>query len=90
MKTDPTDTIFGGAFLGLLAAILFILAFVTIPDKNMTLFTSLASGVIGSGVGTFIGFRWGSSKSSQAKDATIAQMKNPDPTPPPPAAQPGA
>lgn len=75
-----SDDLFGLLFIVLLAAVLGILAFVAIPKENQQLFTALASGVIGSGVGTFIGFRWGSSKSSQAKDATIASLA--DPTPP--------
>lgn len=75
-----SDDLFGLLLMALLAAVLGLLAFVKIPDDNVQLFTALASGVLGSGAGTFIGFKWGSSKSSQAKDATIASLA--DPTPP--------
>lgn len=69
-----TDDLFGAALLLLLTAILGVLAFHAIPPANAQLFTALSSGVVGAGVGTWIGFRWGSSKSSQAKDATIATL----------------
>lgn len=62
------------ALLFLLGSAIYILAFVPVPDKNMTLFAALVGGVIGSGVTTFVQWRWGSSKGSAAKDETIAAL----------------
>jgi uncharacterized membrane protein YeaQ/YmgE (transglycosylase-associated protein family) len=83
MADQPkTDSSFEAAvvfsLIFLLAMILGVLAFVPIPDKNQTLFTSLASGVVGAGVGAFLNFRWGSSASSKAKDDTISKMAGKD------------
>ncbi len=66
------DQIFAGALLVGLFAVLLILAFVQIPEKNMTLFASLASGVVGAGIGTYIGFRWGSAAPPPAGSAAPA------------------
>jgi hypothetical protein len=68
------DTFLAIAIVVLLFAIVLILAFQPIPEKNMTLFASLGSGVIGAGFGTLIGYRWSSSKGSAAKDDTIAAI----------------
>lgn len=77
-----SDDLLGLSLIALLSAVMAALAFVSIPSANVQLFTALAM-VIAGGVGTFLGFKWGSSKSSQAKDATIAAMTVPaDPTPP--------
>lgn len=62
------------AFIFLIAAVLFILAFVTIPKENEVLFGALASGVLGSSITAYVNYRWGSSASSKSKDATIATM----------------
>lgn len=75
-----SDDVFGVLLLALLTLDLGVLAFVSIPKENMELFTALSAGVIGSGVGAWIGYRWGSSKGSAGKDATIAAMAAPDPT----------
>lgn len=74
MNDNRLDTAVILALLVILAGVLLVLAFVPVPDKNMTLFAALASGVVGAGVGSWVGFRWGSSTSSQAKDATIASL----------------
>lgn len=51
-----------------------ILAFVHIPKENGTLFTTLVTSLVVGGLLTFIGFLWGSSKGSAAKDETIASL----------------
>lgn len=38
-----------------------VLAFVSIPDKNLPIFASLLTGLISSVIGAYAGFRWGSS-----------------------------
>lgn len=56
------------------AGTLTILAFVTIPDKNLPIFSAFGAALITGPIGAYVGFRWGSSKGSQDKDATIATM----------------
>lgn len=55
----------GAALVALLALVLGILAFHEVPEKNQTLFTSLASGIVGAGVLAMINFVWGSSNGQQ-------------------------
>lgn len=83
MKREPItfEQAFALILLLILAAILGVLAFRQIPKDNMTLFASLASGVIGAGVGTYMGFIWGSAKKATAAEPT------PSPAPAPPAAE---
>ena len=71
-ETSRLDQLVIVALLFLLGSALFILAFVDIPDKNSSLFSAIIGGVIGSGLTAYIQNRWGSSKGSAAKDATIA------------------
>ncbi len=77
---DRLDALVIFGFLVLLGGVLAALVFRTIPADNMPLFAALSSGVLGSGLGAYVGFRWGSSKGSAAKDATIATLaaKAPD------------
>lgn len=67
------------ALFAMLAGILLILAFHEVPKENQTLFTSLASGVVGAGAMALLNFLWGSSSGSQAKDATISALSAPTP-----------
>lgn len=81
MKPPPIfEQIFALILLLALIAVLGVLAFHEIPEKNMTLFASLASGVVGAGVGTYIGFVWGSAKRA---DGSAVQVP---PSPPAPSA----
>ncbi len=61
------------ALIFVMVAALGILAFVNIPAQNQTLFTTVVTGIVGF-IGIYVGFRWGTSKSSAAKDATIASV----------------
>lgn len=74
------DKLVISGLLFLLGAAVFVLAFVTIPPKNEDLFSALVGGVIGASIMAFINNRYGSSKGSAAKDATIASLaqKAPD------------
>lgn len=71
---DRLDALVIFGFLVLIGGVLWSLVFETIPDKNMPLFAALSSGVLGSGLGAYVGYRWGSSKGSAAKDETITQL----------------
>lgn len=74
-KGDRTlDAAFIFAMLFLMGSAVFILGFHDIPKDNMPLFAALTSGTVGSSIGAYVGYRWGSSKGSQAKDDTIVQM----------------
>ena len=57
--------------VGLFGATLYVLAFVEIPAGNKDVLVTLA-GVVGTSYSTLIGFHFGSSRSSQVKDAVIS------------------
>lgn len=59
--------------VGGLFAILFLLLFHEIPDKNRDAF-NIVFGAISGSVGTCVAFYFGSSKSTATKDATIAGL----------------
>jgi len=68
------------AVVGVFALMLFCLCavvFAQIPKEQLNLFTALASGVIGSALGTVVGFLFGSSLGSRNKDATLASQAQP-------------
>lgn len=46
------------------------LAFVNIPDKNLPIFASLLTGLVGSVIGAYAGFRWGSSVTAKKMAGT--------------------
>lgn len=56
------------------AGVIGLLAFVSIPDKNLPILSAFAAALITGPIGVYTGFRWGSSKTSQQKDETIATM----------------
>lgn len=81
MNTETESILDKAVVLGLLfmlASALFILAFVPIPDKNSSLFSALVGGVIGAGTMAYVNNRWGSSKGSAVKDATITALVQKD------------
>jgi hypothetical protein len=65
------DIILVVAIIVWVTMIILVLAFVKIPDKNMPLFAALASGGILGTLGTLIGYRWGTSKSSESKSVAL-------------------
>lgn len=83
MKPIASDDAFGLCLLAALLADLAVLAFADIPDKNLELFTAISSGVLGSSFMAWINYRWGSSRGSAGKDATIAAMATDTPAPDP-------
>jgi hypothetical protein len=72
--TDRLDAFVVVSLVLLLGGILAALVFVPIPKDNVELFSALASGVVGAGVGAYVGYRFGSSKGSAAKDQTISAL----------------
>lgn len=75
MTPDKTlQLIFSAGAIVLLAFCLVAIVFVPIPDKQLNLFTALASGVVGSTFGAIGGFLFGSSIGSHAKDAALIEQ----------------
>lgn len=60
-NTSTLDSALVLVTLLLLGGGLAALAFVNIPDKNLPIFASLLTGLVGSVIGAYAGFRWGSS-----------------------------
>lgn len=60
--------------LFLIGSAIFILAFVNIPEKNGTLFAAVVGTVVGAGLMAYVNNRFGSSKSSAAKDDALATI----------------
>lgn len=58
----------------LLGFVLYALVYQPIPKDNMTLFAALSTGTVGMGLGSYIGYRFGSSKGSTAKDDAITEL----------------
>lgn len=78
MSSQPIDPRLVAALVVWLLAMatgaMLILAFVTIPKENGTLFTTLVTSLVVGGLLTFIGYLWGSSKGSQSKDDVISNL----------------
>ena len=70
------DILLATALVIWVTMIMLILAFVTIPDKNMPIFAALASGGVLGTLGTLVGFRWGNAISSEKKTDTISAIAN--------------
>ena len=51
-----------------------ILAFVSIPDKNMPIFAAMFSGGVLGTLGTLVGYRWGNAISSEKKTDTLSSL----------------
>ena len=75
MRPDSfVDVLLASAIVVWVTIILFILAFVSIPDKNMPIFAALASGGVLGTLGTLIGYRWGNSRGSDQKTDTLSAI----------------
>ena len=68
-------------------AYLAAITFLPIPTPNIRFADTILGFIIGTVVGAPIGFFFGSSSSSRAKDQTISNMMPPAPPAPPPDAQ---
>lgn len=58
---NPLDAALVMTCLLILAGVVAILAFVKVPQENLPILAGLASGIFGSVITGYIGFRWGSS-----------------------------
>jgi len=69
MKPDSLlQLIIAAGVLALMGFCLAAVVFVAIPKEQLNLFTALASGVVGGAFGVVVGFLFGSSLGSRAKD----------------------
>jgi len=69
MKPDSLlQLIIAAGVMILMAFCLAAVVFVAIPKEQLNLFTALASGVIGGAFGVVVGFLFGSSLGTRAKD----------------------
>jgi len=70
MKPDSLlQLIIATGVMTLMSFCLVAVVFVAIPKEQLNLFTALASGVIGGAFGIVVGFLFGSSLGTRAKDA---------------------
>ncbi len=69
-STSTLDAALVLVTLLLLGGGLAALAFVNIPDKNLPIFAALLTGLVGSVIGAYAGFRWGSSITAKKLSGT--------------------
>lgn len=89
--TDDKDTIFNRRFLAGYALLLtisamayvYLITFATVPKDNAAFANTVLGFIMGTVLATPIGFYYGSSKSSQAKDQALAAQLPPAPGAPP-------
>lgn len=72
---DHMPAILASTIVGSFLALLFVLAFVTLPEQNRAIFEVLL-GALGASVGAVVGYYFGSSKGSERKDQTIQKALN--------------
>ena len=58
--------------LGIVAFIAWALVFRTVPDNQLAILASIASGLTGTVVGAYAGFRWATSKQASETIADLA------------------
>lgn len=61
VRVDPLDAALVLASTALLGGVVVILAFVHVPQENLPILASIASGIFGSVLSGYAGFRWGAS-----------------------------
>lgn len=64
---DHLDAALLAASVILLAFVIWVLSFVHVPQENLPILASLASGIFGSVISGYIGFRWGASEAAKVK-----------------------
>src|SRR6185437_1667635 len=60
-SVNPLDFVLVAGALLILAGVLAVLAFRQIPQANLAIMASLASGMLGTVIGGYGGYRWGAS-----------------------------
>lgn len=61
--------LYAWGLLVLLGAGMAVLGFHQIPKEQLTPFVAVLSGIIGAGVGTFIGWKWGNAQAAKRAGA---------------------
>lgn len=75
MKNDHPERLDGVVVVCALALVSFIswaLVYRTIPDNQLAILASIASGVLGTVIGTYAGYRWATSKQASETIANLA------------------
>lgn len=67
--------------LVIVAFIAWALVFRTVPDNQLAILASIASGLTGTVVGAYAGFRWATSKQASETIADLAARSPPAPAP---------
>ena len=62
--------------LGIVAGISAALIFKTIPDNQLAILASIASGILGTVVGAYAGYRWATSKQASETIANLASKRD--------------
>lgn len=62
--------------LTILAGISAALVFKTIPENQLAILASIASGILGTVVGAYAGFRWATSKQASETIANLASKRD--------------
>lgn len=63
--------------LGIVGFISWSLVFRTVPDNQLAILASIASGVIGTVIGAYAGYRWATSKQASETIANLASKGSP-------------
>nr|WP_315051364.1 hypothetical protein [uncultured Brevundimonas sp.] len=66
--------------LGIVAFIAAVLSFRIVPENQLAILASIASGILGTVVGAYAGYRWATSKQASETIANLAS-KSADPQP---------
>lgn len=74
MKPPETASILAVGSLGVFGFVMYVLAFVSIPDENQQLFSTALGLLGGTMIGSAWGFYFGTTKSSEAKNTAIADQ----------------
>ena len=67
--TNRLDAVLVILALIILGGAMLVLAFVHVPQENLPILASLASGILGTVIGSYVGFRWGASDASKRPPA---------------------
>lgn len=62
--------------LGIIAFIAWALVFRSVPENQLAILASIASGILGSIIGAYAGYRWATSKQASETIANLASKKD--------------
>lgn len=69
---DRLDSVVVLFALGIIAFIAGALVFARVPDNQLAILASIASGILGTVIGAYAGFRWATSKQASETIANLA------------------